>query len=89
VCAQLRIIPPSVPPTAPSLADFPLGIPPHEAQIALQQDVVKELVNKIAWTLGSVYRRSYSNMKTPAREYAWRIVKQVIKDNGYPDKIAK
>ncbi len=66
-----------------------LGIPAWEAQIALQQDAVKELVNKIAWTLGSVYRRSYSNMRTPARAYAWRIVKQVLKDHGYPDKIAK
>jgi len=75
--------------TAAILSENPLGIPPSASQIALQQDVVKELVNKIAWTLGSVYRRSYSNMKTPAREYAWRIVKQVIKDNGYPDKIAK
>ncbi len=69
--------------------DTPLGIPPHEAQIGLQQDVVKELVNKIAWTLGSVYRRSYSNMRTPARAYAWRIVKRCISDNGYPDKISK
>ncbi len=89
MCARLRINSPVLPPVSSPLADRPLGIPPHEAQIALQQDVVKELVNKIAWTLGSVYRTSYSNMKTPAREYAWRIVKQVIKDHGYPDKIAK
>jgi len=67
----------------------PLGIPPHETHLALQQDVCKELVNKIAWVLGSVYRRNYSNMRTPAREYAWRVVKQVLKDHGYPDKIAK
>jgi len=80
----------TIPPPAPStLVEDALGIPPVEAQIALHQDAVKELVNKIAWTLGSVYRRSYSNMKTPARAYAWRIVKQVIKDHGYPDKIAK
>ena len=65
-----------------------LGIPPYEAQIALQTDVAKELVNKIAWVLGSVYRQNYSNMRTPARTYAWRIVKQVIKDHGYPAKIS-
>jgi len=64
-------------------------IPPEQAQLALQSDVCKEMVNKIAWVLGSTYRRSYSNMKTPARLYAWRIVKQVIKDHGYPDKISK
>lgn len=69
--------------------DTPLGIPPHEVQIALQQDVVKELVNKIAWTLGSVYRVNYSSMRTPARAYAWRIVKKCLRDNGYPSKISK
>ena len=77
------------PPDPDALQEDALGIPPIEAQIALQQDSVKELVNKIAWALGSVYRRNYSNMRTPARSYAWRIVKQVIKDHGYPDKIAK
>jgi len=89
VCAQLRTDHIDSDSWVNNLADDPLGIPPHEAQIALQQDAVKELVNKIAWTLGSVYRRNYSNMRTPARAYAWRIVKQVIKDHGYPDKIAK
>jgi len=89
VCAQLRIPEADLQNASSQLADNPLGIPPYESQIALQQDVVKELVNKVAWTLGSVYRRNYSNMRTPARAYAWRIVKQVIKDHGYPDKIAK
>jgi len=89
VCAQLRNNVPQVPPVGSSLVDDPLGIPPYEAQLALQQDVVKELVNKIAWALGSVYRCNYSNLKTPARAYAWRIVKQVLNDHGYPDKIAK
>ena len=88
MCAQLRITPPL------DKGDLlhkpePLGIPPGEAQLALQQDTCKEMVNKIAWVLGSTYRRNYSNMKTPARAYAWRIVKQVIKDHGYPDKIRK
>jgi len=72
-----------------TLSDTPLGIPPHEAQVALQTDAVQELVNKIAWALGSVYRQNYSNMKTPARAYAWRIAKQVLIDHGYPAKIRK
>jgi len=71
------------------MVDNPLGLPSEQTQLALQTDVVKELVNKIAWTLGSVYRQNYSNMRTPARSYAWRIVKQVIKDHGYPAKISK
>jgi len=87
VCAQVRSDP-ELPPEGSVLSDDPLGIPPHEAQIGLQQDVVKELVNKIAWTLGSVYRQNYSNMRTPARLYAWRIVKQTIRDHGYPSKIS-
>ena len=88
MCARVKTSPDS--PDEPSaLSDSALGLPPHETQIGLQQDVVKELVNKIAWTLGSVYRKPYSNMRTPARLYAWRIVKQVILSHGYPDKIAK
>jgi len=89
VCAQLRNDPPNLPPIGSTLLDDALGVPPRDAELSLQQDVVKELVNKIAWTLGSVYRRNYSNMRTPARSYAWRVVKQVIHDHGYPDKIAK
>ena len=89
MCAQLRIEPEEPASVGSTLADSPLGIPPYETQVALQQDVVKELVNKIAWTLGSVYRCNYSNMRCPARSYAWRIVKQVLKDNGYPSKITK
>jgi len=89
VCARLQTDPLEHAFDAKDMAEDALGISPVEAQAALQQDAVKELVNKIAWTLGSVYRRNYSNMRTPARAYAWRIVKQVIKDHGYPDKIAK
>jgi len=88
VCAQVHLTPDENK-GSPQLLDDALGVPPGDAQIALQQDVVKELVNKVSWCLGSVYRRNYSNMKTPARAYAWRIVKQVIKDHGYPDKISK
>lgn len=88
MCAQVRHPGPGAY-ESDRLSDTPLGIPPGEAQIGLQQDVVKELVNKIAWTLGSVYRQNYSNMRTPARVYAWRIVKQVIKDHGYPQKIER
>ena len=70
-------------------AELPLGIPPLDTHLALQTDCAKELVNKIAWVLGSTYRVPYANMRTDARQYAWRIVKRVIEDNGYPSKIAK
>jgi len=89
VCAQLRQGRLSIPPPGESLIEDALGIPAQETQLALQTDVCKELVNKIAWVLGSVYQRTYGNMRTPARAYAWRIVKKVLEDHGYPDKIAK
>jgi len=73
----------------PTSAELPLGIPPLDTHLALQTDCAKELVNKIAWVLGSTYRVPYANMKTDARQYAWRIVKKVIEDHGYPSKIAK
>jgi len=88
VCAQVKPDP-ELPSTGEPLSEQPLGVAPHKAIIGLQQDVVKEMVNKIAWVLGSVYRQNYSNMRTPARQYAWRIVKQTIKDHGYPAKISK
>lgn len=89
MCAQVRqgkdflVIPPPAP------VDTPLGIPPNESQIALQADVVKELANKVAWVLGSTYRVNYSSMRMPARAYAWRIVKKILEDHGYPAKIKK
>jgi len=73
----------------PTSTETPLGVPPLDTHLALQTDVAKELVNKIAWVLGSTYRVSYANMRTDARQYAWRIVKKVLEDNGYPSKIAK
>jgi len=70
-------------------SETPLGVPPLDTHLALQTDVAKELCNKIAWVLGSTYRVPYANMKTDARQYAWRIVKKVLEDHGYPSKIAK
>lgn len=86
---QLSDPPASHPPVSESPEEHPLGIPPGQAQLALQTDTCKEMVNKIAWVLGSTYRRPYSNMRSPARIYAWRIVKKILQDHGYPDKISK
>jgi len=73
----------------PTSAEAPLGIPPLDTHLALQTDCAKELVNKIAWVLGSTYRVPYANMRTDARQYAWRVVKKILEDHGYPSKIAK
>ena len=79
--------PTAIPDDAPSRT--PLGLPPAATVVGLQTDCVKELVNKIAWTLGSTYRAPYNSMRTPARAYAWRIVKTILEDHGYPAKIKR
>lgn len=89
MCALIKKEMPAKVPASSASDDTPLGVPPLDTHIALQTDVAKELVNKIAWVLGSTYRVPYANMRTQARQYAWRIVKKVIEDNGYPSKIAK
>ena len=89
MCALQAKRPANLNPLADPTSDEPLGIPPLETHLALQTDVAKELCNKIAWVLGSTYRVPYANMRTEARQYAWRIVKRVLEDHGYPSKIAK
>ncbi len=66
-----------------------LGIHPRDTHMALQTDVFKELVNKLAWVLGSTYQQPYSNTKHAARVYALLVAKAVVRDHGYPGKIAK
>jgi len=76
-------------PPLDQLPEGALGIPASHTHPPLQQDSFKELINKLAWTLGSTYRAPYSGKRSPAREYALRIARQVMKDNGYPRQIGK
>jgi len=64
-----------------------MGIPAAQAQPLLQQDSFKELVNKLAWVLGSTYRVPYSNVRTPARQMAITLARVTIADHGYPSQI--
>lgn len=66
-----------------------LGIEAGSTHAALQTDCFKELVNKIAWALGSAYRQPYSGVRTPARQYAVLVAAAIQRDHGYPRKIAK
>jgi len=76
---------PNLPPLPNTLhADRPLGIPPAATQDALKADHYKELVNKVAWCLGSAYGVSYSNISQPARQYAQKIVGAIVRDHGFP-----
>ena len=51
-----------------------------ETQLA----IVKELTNKFAWCIGSTYKKRYSGKNTEVTQYAYRIVKKILADHGYP-----
>jgi len=70
-----------------SLSDPALGIPAQDAQPALQSDCYKELVNKLAWAIGSTYGVPYKTTRCPARLYALGLAQRVFADHGYPQKI--
>lgn len=66
-----------------------LGIWAMETNPSMQQDVVAELTNKLAWVIGSVYRMPYSSKKSLARRVAWQMMSELVTEHGYPSKIAK
>jgi len=66
-----------------------LGIPGKETLVAFQTEVFKELINKFAWALGSVYRRPYSNQRTDVRQLAIAMAKHTIDKQGYPEYMRK
>jgi len=78
-----------LPPFPNSLLDGPLGIPPADTQDALKADHYKELINKVAWCLGTAYGRPYSSINQPARQYALMVAGAIIRDNGFPSSLAK
>lgn len=65
----------------------PLGLPPEATQPLLQQDAFKELINKLAWCLGSTYRTPYSNKRSATREYATLLAQMILYDQGYPKQL--
>lgn len=66
-----------------------LGIPAYSTQPALQGDAFKELVNKLAWALGSTYRLPYRNQRLAVRVLALELAKGVMVEHGYPAHIRK
>jgi len=67
----------------------PLGVHGDATQLALQQDVFKELVNKLAWVLGSTYRTPYSNRHMKARQLAIKLATRLVSQEGWPRQIQK
>jgi len=71
------------------LPEGSLGIHGSATQVSLQMDVFKELVNKLRWAIGSVYRRPYSNRRSHVSELSIEVARRLISVDGWPDKIKK
>jgi len=67
----------------------PLGIAPNSSDQQGQSDVFKELVNKLSWALGSVYRLPYSSSRNDVRVKAVGLASMVLHHEGYPVNISK
>lgn len=65
-----------------------LGLPTGGAQPELQMDCYKELINKIAWAIGSAYRLPYNNQTTLSRQAATTLARDLVNRHGYPNHIA-
>lgn len=64
-----------------------LGLPAYATQPLLQQDIYKELINKMAWAVGSTYRMPYHNLRTLARLVAKECARAIVTEHGYPHHI--
>ena len=75
--------------TTPSDDSQPLGIPAARTHPGLQTDAYKEIINKIAWAIGSSYRVPYRNARTGARYVAIGLARDLVGDHGYPRHLEK
>ncbi len=73
----------------PSLTVGSFGISGSETQKALEIDVFKELVNKIAWAVGTTYGRPYATRRDVARQLAVDLATTVVVEKGWPHSIQK
>jgi len=69
--------------------DHTLGIPPAATQPLMQTDAFKELVNKLAWALGSTYRKPYGQKRSSVRMVAQQMATSLMVVHGYPAHLAK
>jgi len=82
---QLRVPESVYDPQSPS----PLGVNASATHEALQADCYKELINKLAWAIGSTFRTPFSNSRTPTRQLARKLASTLIVEHGYPERIAR
>lgn len=64
----------------------PFGGAPSTVSPGVQQDVFKELINKLAWSIGSTYAVNYSARNATVVEYAKMCAHAIIRDHGYPPR---
>jgi len=62
---------------------YPAGPGPEEASGQEQTDCVKELTNKLAWVLGSTYKRTYSSKHGPVQDFAKLAALGIVRAQGY------
>lgn len=70
-----------------TLSPDAFGIPSTDTVSTMQADAFKELVNKIAWAVGSAYQVPYAGERTRCRTYVRYLVADIMRDHGYPVKI--
>lgn len=69
------------------MLEKPAGIEASETHIKLQSAAWAELVNKLAWAIGSTYRVPYKNPKAGVRVSALSLAHVVLNDHGYPSHL--
>jgi len=75
--------PPAIYGNAQDQLGFPPGSGPSFASGQEQTDCIKELTNKIAWVLGSTYKKTYASKKGPVHTLAARVAKGIVRTSGY------
>jgi len=70
-------------------ADGPIGIPVSDTIPAMQTEFFKELINKLAWALGTSYRVRYSSPRAEPRATALILAREVIAELGYGSHLKK
>jgi len=71
------------------MVEEPIGIPAEYSDIRLQASAYAELVNKLAWALGSAYRVGYNRPKDDPRRTALAMARTFVADHGWPKYIQK
>lgn len=68
---------------APDSLGYPPGSGEGFASGQDQTDCVKELANKLAWVLGSTYKKTYSSKRGPVRSFAELAALGIVRAQGY------